>query len=74
MDNARRFICDHSYRQDTMYRLDGWDAMYYVCVWCVDLLKEHARRRQEQERSEGSHLTHEDDWMTRLDIEDHFGS
>jgi hypothetical protein len=56
-----------------MYKLDGWDAMYYVCGPCVDLLKVHARMREERERAEGPALSLDDESITQSIVDDHFG-
>jgi hypothetical protein len=47
---ARCFICARLYRTAAMYKLDAWDATYYMCGPCVDVLREHARLWQEREQ------------------------
>jgi hypothetical protein len=61
---TRCFICARVWPAATMYKLDGWDAMYYVCGPCVDLLKEHARMREDRERDpDPAHRPDAIDWM-----------
>lgn len=56
----RCWICRRSYPRETLWTLNGWDATYYVCLACVDVMRDHARSRLAE--SEHELDVGDDDW------------
>ncbi len=48
------WMCGRQAPRESMWVLDGWDTMHYVCVACVDVMREHRRQREQEEDPAGN--------------------
>lgn len=48
-DERQCWMCRRRARRAAMWRLDGWDQLHYLCVTCVDVMREHHRQAGEPE-------------------------
>lgn len=46
------FMCGRTWPKPSMWTLDGWEQLYYVCVPCVDVMRDHAGARLREQEHE----------------------